>query len=273
MTRRVRLTDQALVAVTIARQTAAAHGRTPTAADLIVGLGSEPDGWAGHLLRRREGALIALAGRMASVPPALAPLAQVVANAADHAAPRPPGTHDLLRSVLVVGGADLSDLLEACGFSPAGLWPAEMEARLAPFEADELWAPTSETVTLDPPDDLELTPPAARAVARTRAVAGGSVDLLLALASAPDAALEDLIGAVGGLELALARAQLEQHDPAAAADGWDRGLDEVLGAVAVLARERRATTADLLHATLVAGGPGPLAVLDAARARDDDEDE
>lgn len=276
MTRRIRLTDQALVAVTLARQVAGQHGRSVTAADLVIGLGSEPEGWAGHLLRRREGSLIALAGRAGSLPPALATLEQLIADAAEHAAPRPPGTHDLLRSALVVGGEDLVDLLESCGFSPAELWPAEEEVPDVAYRAEALWAPTSETVTLDDPHGLALSPAAVRAVGRTRAMAGGSVDLLIALASGPDTDLEALVGRVGGLELALARADLERHDPAAADEGWDRGLDEVLAAAAVLARDRRATPADLLHATLVAGGPGPLAVLDSARSRaalDTDEDE
>lgn len=268
--RRVRLTDQGLVAVTVATSTAAAHGRTATAADLLIGLATESEGWAGHLLRRTERGAVRLAERAGSPPPGLEPMEAVIADAARRAAPRPPGTFDLLRSALTVGGDDVDDLLAACGIDEAALWPdpdlaGEAVAELWAAADEALWGPTSETVTLSEPDGPELTPGAARAVGRTRAAAGGAVDLVFAITTATEAEARPLLHGLEGIQLAAARTDLERHDPAAAGDDWDLGLDAVLSAAAVLARDRPVTTADLLHAALVAGGAGPITILEAAR--------
>jgi hypothetical protein len=268
--RRVRLTDQALVAVAIARDASAAQDRPATSADLLIGLATESEGWAGHLLRRTERAVVRLAERGASLPPGLAPMDVVIADAADRAAPRPPSTFDLLRSALIVGGEDIDDLLSACGVDMAALWPepppGDPVADLWAAADESPWTPTSETVTLADPGGPVLSVSAARAVGRTRAAAGGAVDLVLAVATAAEGDARAPLQGVEGMQLAAARADLERHDPAASGDDWDLGLEAVLAAAAVLARERQVTTGDLVHAALVAGGAGPITVLETARA-------
>jgi hypothetical protein len=254
--RRVRLTDQALVAVTLARRVAAAHGRPPTSGDLLVGLAAEPDGWAGHLLRRNGTAAAALSQRAGSLPPALGALEEVVAAAADRAAPRPPGTVDLLTAALTIGGADLDDLLAACGYDHADVWPDEGWDDPRGAEDDRAWTFTAETLTLDDPDGPALTPAAARAVARTRAAGGGAVELVALLLDEPG-----LRGGhpTGGPVLATGR----EHEP------WDAGLAPVLEVAAVLADGDAASTYHLLQAAVVAGGRGPRARL----SRPDDAEE
>jgi hypothetical protein len=274
-TRRVRLTDQALVAVVVARQTAAAHGRSPTSLDVLIGLGVEPDGWAGHLLRQRGAALVALADRAATPSPRLADLDVVVAGAAERAAPRPPGTRDLLVAALTVGGDDVDDLLESAGYALGDLWPDDnwdAEPHEHPDSLDDgdlLWTASQETVTLAGPTIPPMTPAAARAVGRTRAIAGGALHLIYLIVGAvadPTGAVDErvLLGAVA------ARRHLERADPAAAAAApEDAGLEPVLEAVRDLAAGREATTMDLIHALLLAGGTGPLALLTAPHGSDD----
>jgi hypothetical protein len=271
--RRVRLTDQALVAVTLARQAAAARDREPTSLDLLLGLAAEPDGWAGHLLRRRDSAAAALVVRAAAPPPGLTPLLEVVATAAERAAPRPPGTRDLLRAVLTDGGEDVDDLLASCGFAEPDLWADEPDdgKHLVVIPADGSsegtdpdvggpphpdvevpWAPGSETVTLDGPDQPLLSPAAARAVAKVRALAGGALDLVELL-------LVDLDEAQRKTLPAGRSSGVPTDEP------WDAGLDAVLDAVAVVAGGRAASTYHLLQAALLAGGRGPrdrLGLLD-----------
>jgi hypothetical protein len=261
--RRVRLTDQGLVAVAVARESAAAHDRTPTAIDVLVGLGAEPDGWAGQLLRARGAALVSLAGRAASPPPGLAVLSDIVAAAADRAAPRPPGTHDLLAAVLTVGGADVDDLLERCGYATGDLWPDEGRdggSRGGDEQARDRRAAVQETVTLVGPGLPALTVEAARAVGRVRAGAGGAVDLLLLLLLDDEG--HERLGDAAVLSALAARRHLERTvPPRAARTPWDAGLAVVLDTVGDLASGREATPGDLLHAVLLAGGSGPLAVL------------
>jgi hypothetical protein len=262
--RRVRLTDQALVAVVLARETAAAQRREATALDVLIGLGAEPDGWAGQLLRQRSAALVVLADRAASPPPALAPLDEVVAAAADRALPRPPGTRDLLAAVLTVGGDDVDDLLAACGYAGGDLWPATADdpGRGGAAPAEELWLGAEETVTLVGPGLPVLTPAAARAVGRVRAIAGGALALLEQLVGEHAGSGDGTVGEATVLGALAARAHLERAEPAAAASTpHDAGLDPVLAVAADLAAGRAATTADLLHALLLAGGTGPLQAL------------
>jgi hypothetical protein len=269
--RRIRLTDQALVGVAVARRTAEAAGRSATSADLLVGLGVEPDGWAGHQLRRRGSALAALAERVASPPPGLTSAEAVVAAAADRAGARPPGTADLLAALPFAGGHDLGDLLAACGFSDGDLAPEDWDVDDSDWAAgvERLWGAASETVTLPDAAPPLLDAAAARVVGRVRAVAGGAVDLVLAIAAGEDAA--DLVGLPAVTALTAARRAVAAD---ADAPDWDLGIDAVVRAARVLAGAGPAGVGALLHAALVAGGRGPLALVEAARApADPDETE
>lgn len=270
--RRVRLTDQALVAVALARRSAAAHGREPTAVDLLLGLASEPDGWAGRVLRRRDTAVVTLAARAGSPPPAMPALLEVVAAAADRAAPRPPGTRDLMAAVHTVGGDDVDALLASCGYDARDLRSPNASDGLAPYartENDERWTGPQETVTLAGPGLPALSRAAAHAVGRVRAAGGGALALLELLVDEDAGPKDGTIGEATILGALAARAHLERSDPAAAATApRDAGLDPVLAVTADLTAGRAATTADLLHALLLAGGTGPL---DALRRRLGDE--
>jgi hypothetical protein len=266
--RRVRLTDQALVAVTIARQLAAGRSIGPSSADLVLGLATEPEGWAGHLLRAGgERPMIALAARARSQPPDLTGLDEAVSRAATRAQPRPPGTADLLVAALEHGGRDLPELLAVCGFPVLDLESVRWRLRASSWylDAEEDWGTTAETVTLTGPDQPRLTKAAARAVGRVRAIAGGAVDLLTALDLDPAIDLTDWTG-TSRTDIVLARLEVEREQPAAGDPGWDLGLDPVLEAARVLAGQDPVSIGPLLHATLVAGGRGPLTILDAAHA-------
>lgn len=238
------LTDQAVVAIAVARATAAAAGRDPTVADLLLGLAAEPDGVAGRLLRRRESALAALGDR--PLPPRLAPLAVARDWAVADARPRPAWTRDLLSAAVEAGGAELADLLAAVGVDRAEVTPW---AGLGGNETVGLQAPGA-----GPPG---LTLAASRVVARVRARAGGALDLVIALAEDPAAPP----GLPDPETLAAVRAGLERGGT----DGrWDAGLDAVLDAARRWRGGQDVDTADLVAAATVAGGEGPGRLLDEA---------
>lgn len=249
---RLRLTDQALVAVTAARQAGEQHGRHPTAADLLIGLAVESEGQAGAALRTRPAAAAHLLERGSTAPPDLPPLEAVLAHAGVGAPARPLSTADLLAAVLEVGGADLVDLLAACGYEPGALYRvATSEPRLS-----------EETFGLG--SDADLAPDAAAAVARVRAAAGGAVDLVLAIATSPRAdelIAEDADGLASILVLLSRSGEVEQ-----AGDRWDHGLDGVLAAVRAWVQPPIGI-GDLLHAAVVAGGRGPGRLLEEADRR------
>lgn len=253
--RRVLLTDQALVAVAAARQAGAQRSRPPTAADLLEGLAAESEGTAGALLRRPGNAAARLPGRVATAPAALPSLEAVVARAAASSR-RPVASTDLLAALLEVAGADVVDLLAACGYDPRQLYR----------DATDEGAGTAETFGLGSEPDLSAD--AATAVARVRAAAGGAVDLVVALAATPRG--EALVAADAD-ELAALRADLRRRgEEAAAGDEWDRGLDAVLGAARAW-RPAPLDADDLLRAVQTAGGVGPARLLDeAARLADGD---
>jgi len=252
----LRLTDQAVVAVALARARAAREARRATVLDLVLGLAEEREGVAGRLLDgHASGAIVLLATR--SAPPGLAPLDVAVRWAAEAALPRPADTSDLLAAATEVGGSEFRDTLSAVNPPLAELrWPAGLSwpSPLAP-----------ETFGLGAPGDLDemLTPVGARAVARTRAMAGGAVELVRMLADDPRDELrqwnlpstDDLVGSLQRLQ--------RDGIPAAEGDAWDRGLEPVLEAARRLGTGRLPAE-DLLRAAVLAGGTGPLALLDAA---------
>lgn len=250
--RTIRLTDQALVAVTVARRVAGPRGAT--VADLLAGLATEPDGAAGAVLRRRSTAAGRLAERVRAAIPGLASLEHAAARAADDAAPRPAPTAALLAAALEVGGPDVADLLAACGYEPRELY----RAAVGSVAADE---------TFGLGGDVDLAPDAATAVARVRAAAGGAVDLVVAVAALP--APPPLLPA-DAAELAAVRDDLDRRgDATQAGESWDRGLDAVLDAARGWRRGAPppVSAQDLLRAALVAGGHGPAALLDEAARR------
>lgn len=248
---RVRVTDQALVAITVARRAGEEHHRHPTAADVLVGLAAETDGRAGAVLRALPTAAARLPDRAATAPPGLPTLEDVVARAgADD--PRPVPTGGLLAALLEAGGPDLVDLLTACGYDPRGLYRAATAAAGFGIETFGLGS------------DPDLAAGAAVAVARVRAAAGGAVDLLLAIAAAPDAA-ELIPEDPEGLAAALATLRRD-GEPERAGRDWDRGLGGVLAAVRTWCAPPIGTR-DLLRATVAAGGRGPARVLEAAAQR------
>ncbi|HVM14370.1 MAG TPA: hypothetical protein VM287_08580 [Egibacteraceae bacterium] len=249
---RLRLTDQALVAVTAARQAAQEHGRHPTAAHLLIGLAVEAEGQAGALLRTPPTAAAQLLQRALTPPPGLPPLEAVLAQAGAGAPVRPVATRGLLAAALEVGGSDLVDLLAVCGYAPRRLYRAAMRD----FRLGE------ETFGLG--SDPDLAPDAAAAVARVRAAAGGAVDLVLAIATMPRA--EELIpedpdGLVSILTQLSRSGEVER-----AGDRWDHGLDGVVAAARAWVQPPIGIR-DLLRAAAVAGGRGPGRLLEEADRR------
>lgn len=249
---RLRLTDQALVAVTAARQAAEEHGRPPTAAHLLVGLAAEADGRAAALLGTPPSAAAQLPERALTAPPGLPPLDAVLTRARAGVPVRPVSTRSLLAAVLEAGGADVVDLLAACGYEPRTLYRwAIREPRLG-----------EETFGLG--SDPDLAPDAAAAVARVRAAAGGAVDLVLAIATMPRAEeviAEDPDGLVSILAVLTRSGEVEE-----AGARWDHGLDGVLAAARAWVQPPIGI-GDLLRAAVTAGGRGPERLLEEADRR------
>ncbi|CAN5764115.1 hypothetical protein BH24ACT14_BH24ACT14_03220 [soil metagenome] len=245
-----RLTDQALVAVSLARAAALASERHATVADLLAALAVESEGEAGRRLRNRSSAAAALTERAVSVPAPL--LDTAVRTAVAHSAGRAATTVDLLEAALVVGSDDVADLLAGAGY----------DRDLDGFLVDDVFGEPpgmGETYGLSPAGVPDLSEPAARVVAQVRAIAGGAVALLLAVAAAPDADGAALLPEPEAL--ALARSDLERRGRGDQ-PGWDAGLDVVVDAAAQLREGDQTTTRDLVRACLVAGGEGPKAVVE-----------
>lgn len=246
----MRLTDQALVAVALARRSAGATGRTPSVADLLAGLAAEPDGGAGRRLRARASTAVRLVESAGTPAP---PLDGCIALAAAGAAPRPAWTLDLLAAARRTGGPDVADLLDADSYDLDGPRVGD------PFR---VWDDEAETFGLDPAGDQDLTGPAARVVAQVRAAAGGAVEVLLAVAAAPDAEAAELLPEPDELAIALVRLRDAGAD---ATPGWDHGLVPVIEAAASLRAGDQTAARDLVAAAVVAGGSGPRRLLEDVR--------
>ena len=242
-----RLTDQAAVAVTVARAAAEAAGQPATIGHLLLGLATESEGRAGRRLRERATAVLHLTQRAPGVP--APPLDTALTRAAASAGSRAISTVDLLDAAIACGGDDVTDLLEAAGFH------RDLDGWLV-GGPDEAWFDDPETVGWSPTGDDLLDPYASRVAAIVRAVGGGAVEVLIAAAAAPAIARSDLDPAT----LARAAATLPPEDL------WDAGLDAVVTTAGMLPDTGRATVADLLRAALIAGGDGPRRVLAAASA-------
>ncbi len=238
-----RLTDQAAVAVALARR---AGGSQPTAAHLLIGLVTEPEGRAGRRLRERASAAAALVDRAGAVP---APSLEVVLRQALQAAgARAATTVDLLDAVIAAGGGDVAGFLERAGYQ------RDLDGWLAADPYAE-WYEDAETYGLAPHGDALLDRSASRVVAQVRAVNGGAVEVLIAGTAAPDSPL----AAPDPRALAATAARLRS-----AAPQWDAGLDAVLTAAQTLREDDLVTIRDLVRAALAAGGDGPRLVLQFA---------
>lgn len=247
---RVRLTDQALVAVTAARQSGEAHGRHPTVADLLVGLAAEPDGQAGGLLRTHATSAARLLERAPAAAPDLPPVEAVLARGAAREAPRAVPTRALLAGLLEVGGTDVVGLLAACGFDPGALYRAAVRE------------PALDDETFGLGSDPDLSADAATAVARVRAAAGGAVALVIAIAATPGGG--ELLALDPGELSAVGTALRRRED--AAGPSWDRGLDVVLDTVRAW-RDPPLHARDLLRAAVSAGGNGPRRLVEESARR------
>lgn len=236
-----RLTDQAAVAVAVARSAAAAE---PSVGHLLIGLATEPEGRAGRRLRERATAVALLVDRAGHCP--APPLSTALAAAARHAADRAVSTVDLLDAAVRTGGSDVTDLLEQVGYH------RDLDGWLL-GDAEETWFDDAETLGWSPAGDAALDPVASRVAAQVRAVGGGAVHVLIAAAAAPELGVdldpETLAGAAHRLE---------------PTPSWDAGLDAVVATAPLLAEQPPASLRDLLRAALIAGGDGPRRVLEAA---------
>jgi hypothetical protein len=236
-----RLTDQAAVAVAVAR---AAAPHEPSIGHLLIGLATEPEGRAGRRLRERATAVALLTERAGQCP--APPLTAALTQAAAQAGLRAVSTVDLLDAAVRAGGEDVADLLEQVGFH------RDLDGWLL-GAVEHTWFDAAETLGWSPAGDDTLDPVASRVAAQVRAVGGGAVDVLIAAAAAPelgeDLDPETLAGAAGRLR------------PTAT---WDAGLDTVVDTAVLLTDSPPATLRDLLRAALIAGGDGPRQVLQAA---------
>lgn len=173
--RRVRLTDQALVAVTAARHAATADQREPTALDLLVALATA-EGAASTRLGDRMAGMTRLVERARHGSPRLVTVDDVLRWAAGAVTGRPVSTDDLLGATLELGGSELADTLDAAGVPPAAL-AAEPD--------DDPTVHVSETFGLDPNGADRWPLPCARAMARARASGGSATALAVAIAVDP----------------------------------------------------------------------------------------
>lgn len=234
-----RLTDQAAVAVAVAR--AAAPG-DPTVGHLLIGLATEPEGRAGRRLRERTTAVALLTQRAGGCP--APPLPVALSRAAQHVGRRAVSTVDLLDAAVRVAGDDLTDLLEQVGYH------RDLDGWLL-GDPEQDWFEDAETYGFQPSGDATMDRSASRVVAQVRAVDGGAIHLLIAGVAAPD-------GPQGPDPRALAEVAARLRS---ATGSWDAGLDAVLRAAGTICDGPVVTVRDLVRATLVAGGDGPPLVL------------
>lgn len=239
-----RLTDQAAVAVAVARSIAG--DSTPTVAHLLAGLAIEAEGRAGRRLRERASAAAVLIDRAAAAPGP--PLTNALDRLGGEAGSRAATTVDLLDAAIAAGGDDVAELLSACGYD------RDLDGWLV-GDPDGDWFDDAETYGLQPHGAQGLDRPASRVVAQVRAVDGGAVEVLVAAAAAPD------VGASIADPAALAAVAARLNGTG---DRWDAGLDAVLEAAQTLRDGALVTCADLVRAALVAGGDGPKLIVELA---------
>ena len=253
----VRLTDQALVAVTTARAITAAP-RDPDSGDapvveppsvdppvhtLLLGLAAEPDGVAGALLRDHQGALTGVQSRSAPPLPGLRTVLHWTATDPSRTS-RPLSTGELLAAAVEVGGSDLRDTLPELPLT-------EIAARGIALVRSPAGV-SHETYGLRI-DDRTLEPAAALAMARTRAGGDGAALLLVALAEVCDPRL------LGDPEELADRLLRRRYGRGGAADA---DLDRVLQAAHRFRGDAVVRCEDLVDAAAIVGGRDVAAVLD-----------
>lgn len=254
----LRLTDQALVAWTIAGRASAERGQPePTVADLVVALaGSE--GVAGQRLAPHAAAVSRLAQRAPALSAVLAPARVAAGWAGREVGPRPVATADLLAAAVEVGGRDLYDACHACGV------PIDVTTEGDPWS---LRAPgaLAETFALPPQGAPGWRAPALRALARARAAGASATALAAALALDPAAPAGDADRMAILLEARFAGCDWR---PLAHDSGDDAGLATVVAAAERAFTDQPIGTGSLAQATLIAGGTLPAALLSPAEAPD-----
>lgn len=249
------MSDQACVAVVLARHSAPTGH--PTVAHLLAGTAAEPEGTAGALLRERETAAGLLQARLATSPPGLADLPAAVHAAAQTAGHRPVDTVDLAASALNLGGSLLEELLESCGYDGTSLHRALASAADSRGDPQRL----RETMGLPPHGRHPvLSRAAARVVAKVRAIDGGAVDVVLALAVTD----EEPVFTAEEAEAVLAACWRLRKRGEDRAEDWDAGLDAVVSTAAIVRAAARASSMELLRAALLSGGRGPARLLQEA---------
>jgi hypothetical protein len=229
--RRIRVTDQALVAIAAARRSAAGRGPA-TVVDLLVGLAIEPDGEAGPFLRGAASGVADLLDRSAAAAAWAPPLEVALRWASAESPRRALTTLDLLLAALEVGGSNLADLLERCA-----------------IDLTHVTSSAGGVETFGAGSGGGLTPAAELVAARVRATDGRAIELLFAVAALAGDGLPDY-------ELLEAAVPLLDQG-GTPTEAWNAELTTVLDAARELAAPEPADLLDLLRATLVAGGSGP----------------
>lgn len=254
---RLRLTEQALVAVTAARRAGELDGRDPAALDLLVALATTEGTVAARLGDVMAG-LTRLAERARHGSPRLATLDDVLRWAAGERPRRPMTTEDLLAATVELGGSELADAVDAAGV------PAEVLRGEPP---DDPAAQVGETFGLNPEAGGGWPLPCARAMARARAAGESAAALAVAIAVEPqlpapvdvDTVWQRLRAALGPGEWRAAAADRDD----------DAGLDAVVAAAETGARHGVVDPLTLVQATRMAGGTLPAMLLAPAEDVDD----
>ncbi len=247
--RRVRLTDQALVAVTAARRAAAVEAREPSALDVLVALATA-EGAASARLGDLMAGLTRLVDRARHGSPRLAGVDDVLRWAGGAVTGRPLSTDDLLAATIELGGSELADTLDVAGVPPGAL---------ATEPDDDPATHVTETFGLDPTGTRRWPLPCARAIARARAAGGSATALAIAIAVDPqlpapvdaDTVVRRLREAVGGADWR--SAVLARDD--------DAGVDAVVVAAERGARNSVVDPLTLTQAARMAGGALPAELL------------
>lgn len=247
--RRVRLTDQALVAVTAARRAAAVDEREPSALDVLVALATA-EGAASARLGDLMAGLTRLAERARHGSPRLAGIDDVLRWAGGAVTDRPLSTDDLLAATVELGGSELADALDAAGVPPD---------TLATDPDDDPTTHVTETFGLDPAGSQGWPLPCARAIARARAAGGSATALAVAITVDPqlpapidpDTVVHRLRQAVDGADW---RSTVLARDD-------DAGVEAVVLAAERGARNGVVDPLTLTQAARMAGGALPAGLL------------
>jgi hypothetical protein len=239
---RLRLTDQALVAVTAARRAGELDARQPSAMDLLVALATT-EGTAAARLGDVMAGMTRLVERARHGSPRVATAEDVLRWAAGERPPRPVTTDDLLAATVELGGSELADAADAAGVAPHALRDE------AP---DDPAVQVAETLGLDPQGSQGWPLPCARAVARARAAGGSAAAVCVAVAVDPQLPAPVDVDTVWQ-RLRLAVGPGDWRTTAADRDD-DAGVEAVVAAAESGARRGVVDALTLVQAARMAGG-------------------